>query len=167
MQVRLKSKLSQLHEVANGWAQVVLADGDSAKCSAAPLSSEELDRAFAFFDGDSYGQVHSLAVGKFKSKSGRASRNLSSPLVVARTALLLTYVFTYPTGRESRKPRCWEGCASCSSSSADQSCYTSSRRCVYLHVTCTCACACACACACTFMSCMYIVHMHMHMHTLE
>ena len=64
MQVRLKSKLSQLHEVANGWAQVVLADGDSAKCSAAPLSSEELDRAFAFFDGDSYGQVRSFAVGK-------------------------------------------------------------------------------------------------------
>ena len=64
VQVRLKSKLSQLHEVANGWAQVVLADGDSAKCSAAPLSSEELDRAFAFFDGDSYGQVRSFAVGK-------------------------------------------------------------------------------------------------------
>ena len=56
IRVRLKSKLSQLHEVANAWAQVVLADGDASKCSAAPLSSEELDRAFAFFDGDSDGQ---------------------------------------------------------------------------------------------------------------
>ena len=64
IKVRLKSKLSQLHEVANAWAQVVLADGDSAKCSAAPLSSEELDRAFAFFDGDSDGQVRRLVVVK-------------------------------------------------------------------------------------------------------
>ena len=38
--MRLKSELSQLHEVANGWAQMVLADGDWEKCSAAPLSSE-------------------------------------------------------------------------------------------------------------------------------
>ena len=57
-QVRLKSELSHLHELAKGWILMVLADGAEADYAgpAVPLSSEELDRAFAFFDIDADGQ---------------------------------------------------------------------------------------------------------------
>ena len=57
IKVRIKSELSQLHEMARGWVLMVLADGSSGDYAgpAVPLSSEELDKAFAFFDVDADG----------------------------------------------------------------------------------------------------------------